>query len=46
MREAFGWRGVLTNSPKLANIIRASGYLPVVRPTSVCVDAAISGSAR
>jgi hypothetical protein len=43
MRTQFGWRRVLTDSPKLANIVPASGLAAVVRPTQQCIEAAISG---
>ncbi len=44
MRREFGWSSVLTNSAKLANIIPAHGYRPVLRRTADCVEAAVSGS--
>jgi predicted aconitase len=43
MRDQFGWRTILTPSPKLANIVLGSGYLPVVRPVEVCIETAVSG---
>lgn len=42
MRRAFGWSHVVTNSAKLANIIRGSGYEPIFRRTGDCVAAAVS----
>lgn len=38
-----GYRTLVTNSAKLANIIAGYGYNPVFRPTEVCVQAALSG---
>lgn len=43
MREKHGWRTLVTNSAKLANIIEGAGYNPVLRPTEVCLEAACSG---
>lgn len=43
MREQFGWDSVLTNSAKLANVINAQGYTPLLRPTAQCVEAAVRG---
>jgi predicted aconitase len=43
LAEKHGWRTILTDSAKLANIIPGYGYNPVFRPTDVCVDAAIRG---
>lgn len=43
MRAAFGWRGLVTNSAKLANIIKAHGYEVTLRTTEACIEAAISG---
>jgi predicted aconitase len=43
LAEKHGWRTILTDSAKLANIIPGYGYNPVFRPTEVCVDAAIQG---
>lgn len=43
MREENGWNNLVTNSAKLANIIKAHRYNPVLRPTSECVEAAITG---
>ena len=38
-----GWTTVLTNSAKLANIIKAHGYRPILRRTASCIEAAITG---
>ena len=43
MAEAFGWRNVLTNSAKIANIIGGYRLHPILRPTPVCVEAAVTG---
>ena len=43
LAEKHGWRTILTDSAKLANIIAGYGYNPVFRPTEMCVDAAVSG---
>jgi hypothetical protein len=43
MAAAFGWRNVLTNSAKIANIIGGYRLHPILRPTPVCVEAAVSG---
>jgi predicted aconitase len=43
MQRQFGWSRVLTNSAKLANIIKAHGYEPILRRTEACVDAAVTG---
>lgn len=43
MRERFGWRNVLTNSAKLANIIGGYRYHPIFRRTRACIDAAVAG---
>ena len=39
-----GFRTLLTDSAKLANIISGYGYHPVFRPTALCVDAACAGT--
>ena len=44
LAERFGYRTLVTDSAKLANIIPGYGYSPILRPTSVCVDASISGT--
>jgi hypothetical protein len=43
MQERFGWKRVVTNSAKLANIIKAHGYEPVFRRTRECIEAAVDG---
>jgi len=44
LAEKHGWRTILTDSAKLANIIAGYGYNPVFRPTELCVEAAITGA--
>ncbi len=43
LREKHGWRTIVTDSSKLANIIAGYDYNPVFRPFEVCVEAAVSG---
>ena len=43
MGQAKGWRRLLTNSAKLANIIAGYGYTPVLADMQACVDAAVAG---
>jgi predicted aconitase len=43
LAEKHGWRTIVTDSAKLANIIPGYGYNPVFRPTDVCVEAAVRG---
>jgi hypothetical protein len=43
MAAAFGWRNVLTNSAKLANIIGGYRLHPIFRPTAACIEAAVTG---
>ncbi|HEU4368246.1 MAG TPA: aconitase X catalytic domain-containing protein [Methylomirabilota bacterium] len=43
MAAAFGWRNVLTNSAKIANIIGGYRLHPILRRTDVCLEAAVSG---
>jgi predicted aconitase len=43
MAAAFGWRTVLTNSAKVANIIGGYRLHPVLRPTPDCIEAAVTG---
>ncbi len=43
MAAAFGWRSVLTNSAKLANIIGGYRLTPVLRRTPACIEAAVTG---
>ena len=44
LADTFGYRNLVTDSAKLANIIAGYGFDPVFRPTSVCVEAAITGN--
>jgi predicted aconitase len=44
MRRQYGWDHVVTNSSKLANIIKAHGFEPILRRTHECVKAAASGN--
>lgn len=43
--HANGWRRLMTNSAKLANIIGGYGYRPVLASMARCVDSAVSGKA-
>jgi hypothetical protein len=43
MAATFGWRNVLTNSAKLANIIGGYRLHPILRRTEVCLEAAVTG---
>jgi predicted aconitase len=43
MAAAFGWKTVLTNSAKVANIIGGYRLTPILRRTETCVEAAVSG---
>lgn len=43
MQTRLGWKRVVTNSAKLANIIKAHGYEPVLRRTDACIQAAVEG---
>jgi hypothetical protein len=43
MAAAFGWRNVLTNSAKVANIIGGYRLHPILRRTEACVEAAVTG---
>lgn len=43
MNEANGWRRVLTNSAKLANILGGYGYEPALGSMERCVEAAVRG---
>lgn len=43
LAERHGWRTIVTDSAKLANIIAGYGYNPVFRPTDVCIQAAVTG---
>jgi predicted aconitase len=46
MRIENGWDNLITNSAKLANIIGAHKYNPILRRTEECVEAAITGRVR
>ncbi|MEM7221580.1 MAG: aconitase X catalytic domain-containing protein [Pseudomonadota bacterium] len=41
--QANGWRNLVTNSAKLANIIGGYGYNPALASMERCVEAALSG---
>jgi predicted aconitase len=41
--QANGWRRLLTNSAKLANIIGGYGYTPALASMAGCVEAAVRG---
>jgi hypothetical protein len=43
MAASFGWKNVLTNSAKVANIIGGYRLHPILRRTEVCIEAAVSG---
>jgi predicted aconitase len=43
MRVENGWNNLVTNSAKLANIIGAHRYNPILLRTEECVDAALTG---
>ena len=43
LAEKHGWRTIVTDSAKLANIIPGYGYNSVFRPTKTCIEAALSG---
>ncbi|MGE3271220.1 MAG: aconitase X [Chloroflexota bacterium] len=43
LAEKHGWRTIVTDSAKLANIIPGYGYNSVFRPTDVCIEAAVQG---
>lgn len=43
LAQRHGFRTILTDSAKLANIIEGYGYNPVLRTTQQCVEAAQSG---
>ena len=43
LAERFGYRTIVTDSAKLANIIAGYGYNPVFRPREVCIEAALTG---
>lgn len=44
LAERHGYRTLLTDSAKLANIIAGYGYNPVFRPTEACIEAAVRGT--
>jgi predicted aconitase len=46
MRIENGWDNLITNSAKLANIIGAHKYNPILRRTEECVEAAVTGKVR
>ncbi|MEV8143746.1 aconitase X catalytic domain-containing protein [Specibacter sp. NPDC078709] len=39
-RKDFGWNTLATNSAKLANIVKAHGYVPTIMTTADCILAA------
>ena len=43
LARRHGFRTIVTDSAKLANIIPASGYNAIFRPTAECVEAAVTG---
>lgn len=43
MRDENGWKNIVTNSAKLANIIGAHKFNAILRPTDACVDIAVNG---
>lgn len=43
LQRRHGWRTVVTNSAKVANIIGSFDYQPVLRRTGDCVRAAVTG---
>ena len=43
LAERFGYHTIVTDSAKLANIIAGYDYNPVLRPTEVCIQAALEG---
>ncbi|MGH7268748.1 MAG: aconitase X [Candidatus Rokuibacteriota bacterium] len=43
MAAAFGWRSVVTNSAKMANILGGYRLTPILRRTEACIEAAVSG---
>lgn len=46
LRVENGWDNLITNSAKLANIISAHKYNPILRRTEECVEAAITGRVK
>lgn len=45
-RKTFGWTNLATNSAKLANIVKAHGYIPRVLTTAECVLAATTAAEK
>jgi predicted aconitase len=43
LRAENGWDNLVTNSAKLANIIAAHRFSPILRRTEECVEAALTG---
>jgi predicted aconitase len=43
MRDATGWRTVVTNSAKLVNTLASAGYETALRRLEACLDAATTG---
>ena len=43
MREANGWRNMVSNSAKIVNIIGAHRFNTILRRTQDCVDIACTG---
>jgi len=43
LARRHGFRTIVTDSAKLANIMPASGYNAIFRPTADCVEAAVTG---
>ncbi len=46
LHERFGYRTIVTNSSKLANIIEGYGYNPIFRRTDACIEAAVTGRVK
>lgn len=46
IRKKNGWETMVTNSVKLANNVKAHRFVPVVRRTEECIEAAIRGCVR
>ena len=43
MREKMGWKTLVTNSAKLVNTLRPSGFDCALRRIDACIEAAVSG---
>ncbi len=43
IQKKWGWRTVVTNSAKVANIIGCYDYIPVLRTTDDCIRSALTG---